>query len=501
MNMEQWARVRRKVLVDKQSKRSVMSEEGLHWETLQKMLEHSQPPGYRRSAQPERKIDPFREWIRTVLDADRSVPRKQRHTAKRLFERLRDERGYDGGYTVVKELVADFKATKREVFVPLSHPPGEAQVDFGHALVNLNGTLTKCPFFVMTLPHSDAFFVQIFERECTETFWEGHVRAFDYFGAVPSRISYDNSTIAVSQMLTGRQRKLTDSFLQLQSHYLFKEHFCLAARGNEKGVVERIVGYSRANFLVPVPQVSSLEELNARLNASCREDLKRRLRGKSQSKEVLLAEDVKAMLDLPAVPFEACRIVATRANSLSLVRFDNNDYSVPVNCAHHEVVVKGSCDQVRIYQGQTLVAQHPRAWGNEQICYNPVHYLALLERKPGAFDFARPLEDWELPDSLHRLRRRLEAAHGDEGAKSYIGILRLLEKHSLARLAAAVEAALELDCPRKALIEQFLYSEDREAEVFRLDGRDHLKGVHVANTDLLAYNVLLQPNARKEVYA
>ena len=274
MNMEQWARVRRKVLVDKQSKRSVMSEEGLHWETLQKMLEHSQPPGCRRSAQPERKIDPFREWIRTVLDADRSVPRKQRHTAKRLFERLRDERGYDGGYTVVKELVADFKATKREVFVPLSHPSGEAQVDFGHALVNLNGTLTKCPFFVMTLPHSDAFFVQIFERECTETFWEGHVRAFDYFGAVPSGISYDNSTIAVSQMLTGRQRKLTDGFLQLQSHYLFKEHFCLAARCNEKGVVERIVGYSQENFLVPVPQVSSLEELNARLNASCREDLK-----------------------------------------------------------------------------------------------------------------------------------------------------------------------------------------------------------------------------------
>lgn len=126
----------------------------------------------------------------------------------------------------------------------------------------------------MTLPHSDAFFVQIFERECTETFWEGHVRAFDYFGAVPSGISYDNSTIAVSQMLTGRQRKLTDGFLQLQSHYLFKEHFCLAARCNEKGVVERIVGYSQENFLVPVPQVSSLEELNARLNASCREDLK-----------------------------------------------------------------------------------------------------------------------------------------------------------------------------------------------------------------------------------
>lgn len=498
MNMEQWARVRRRVLVDKQSKRSVMSEEGLHWETLQRMLAHPEPPGYRRSVRPERKIDPHREWIRGVLDADRKLVRKQRHTAKRLFERLRDERSYKGGYTAVKELVAELKATKREVYVPLSHPPGEAQVDFGHALVNLNGSLTKCPFFVMTLPHSDAFYVQIFERECTETFWEGHVRAFDYFGEVPSRISYDNSTIAVSQMLTGRRRKLTDGFLQLQSHYLFQEHFCLAARGNEKGVVERIVGYSRANFLVPVPQVSSLDELNARLETSCREDLKRRLRGKSQSKEALLAEDRNAMLELPAAPFEACRIVSTRANSLSLVRFDNNDYSAPVNCAHHKVIVKGSCDHVRIYHDHTLVAEHPRAWEKEQIRYNPVHYLALLERKPGALDFARPLEGWELPDSLHRLRQRLESSHGDEGTKEYISILRLLEKHPLAKLAAAVDAALDMDCPRKALIEQYLYSGDREAEVFRLDGRDRLKGVHVASTDPGAYSALLQHNTKEE---
>lgn len=130
-----------------------------------------------------------------------------------------------------------------------------------------------------------------------------------------------------------------------------------------------------------------------------------------------------------------------------------------------------------------------------------MHYLALLERKPGALDFARPLEDWTLPDSLHRLRSRLEAEHAVEGTKTYIGVLRLLEKHSLAKLAAAVEAALELGCPRKALIEQLLYSEDREAEVFRLDDRDHLKGVHVASTDLRAYNVLLQSNTREEVHA
>ena len=177
MNMEQWARVRQKVLVDQQSKRSVMAEEDLHWETLQKMLKHPEPPGYKRRAAPSRKIDPHREWIRDIIEADRKVHHKQRHTALRLFERLQRERGYKGGYTAVKELVAEIKATKGEVYMPLSQPPGEAQVDFGHALVNLNGILTKCPFFVMTLSHSDAFYVQLFERECTETFWEGIIEA------------------------------------------------------------------------------------------------------------------------------------------------------------------------------------------------------------------------------------------------------------------------------------------------------------------------------------
>ena len=141
MNMEQWARVRRKVLVDGRSKRSVMSEEGLHWETLQKMLSHSSPPGYRRAKKRGRKIDVHEEWIRRVLDGDREVPRKSRHTAKRIFDRLKTERGYEGGYTVVKGLVAAIKVMKQEVFVPLSHRRGEALVDVGHALINDNGCL------------------------------------------------------------------------------------------------------------------------------------------------------------------------------------------------------------------------------------------------------------------------------------------------------------------------------------------------------------------------
>jgi len=492
MDMEQWARVRRKVLVDGESKRSVMSAEGLHWETLQKMLGHSQPPGYRREKPRGRKIDPHVEWVRGVLEADREVPRKQRHSATRICDRLKAERGYEGGYTAVRELVVELKAIKQEVFVPLSHRPGEAQVDFGHALVNINGVLKKCPFFVMSLPYSDAFHVQVFERECTETFWAGHVRAFEFFGAVPTRISYDNSKVAVSKILGGRDRKLTEGFLQLQSHYLFAEHFCRVARGNEKGVVEGIVRYSRANFLVPVPQVRSLDELNARLEASCREDRKRRLRGKDQTKEVLLTEELAVMLKLPSVPFEAARVQATRASNLSLVRFDGNDYSVPVRCAHREVVVKGDCEEVRVYRQDERIAEHRRIWEKEKVSFEPVHYLALLERKPGALDFARPLEGWELPESFGLLRRRLEADHGSAGTKEYITVLRLLEKHNLKRVKAAVDLALELGCPRKELIEQYLYGENREAIVFRLDGRDHLKGVDVRCTDPADYLALLE---------
>jgi transposase len=497
MDMEQWARVRRKVLIEKRSKRSVMKEEGLHWETLQKMLAHSRPPGYRRVNKKVRKIDPHREWVQGVLDSDREVPRKQRHSAKRIFVRLREERGYQGGYTAVKELVAEFKALKREVFVPLIHRPGEAQVDFGYALVKVDGVLKKRPFFVMSLPYSDGFFVQVFERENTESFWEGHVRAFNFFGAVPARISYDNTKVAVAQMLGSRERKLTDGFLQLQSHYLFEEHFCLAGRGNEKGVVEGIVRYSRANFLVPVPQVRSLEELNARLEESCRDDLKRRLRGQRASKEELLSEELKVMRQLPLAEFEACRVESTRASNLSLVRFDSNDYSVPVRCAYREVVVKGDCERVRIYHGEEEVADHRRIWDKHQVCFDPLHYLALLERKAGALDFARPLENWELPERFAVLRRRLEADHDSEGTREYIRVLRLLEKRSVKQVEAAVGRALEMGCARYELIAQHLYGGDQEAEVFRLDGREHLKVVSVECTDPADYTALL--GGREEV--
>ncbi|HIE86318.1 MAG TPA: transposase, partial [Gammaproteobacteria bacterium] len=339
--------------------------------------------------------------------------------------------------------------------------------------------MRKVPFFVMALPYSDAVFVAAFHRECTETFWEGHVRAFEFFGGVPKRISYDNSRIAVANIInSGRERKLTEGFLQLQSHYLFDHHFCLVRRANEKGVVEGLVKYTRLNFMVPVPQVRDLEQFNKHLQERCHEELNRKLRGKSVAKSQLLEEDQAAMLPLPPTPFEAARQVNTRANSLSLIRFDRNDYSVPVCWAHHSVLVKGSWRQVAIYVQGREVARHERIWEKEQIRMEPLHYLPLLENKPGSLDYALPLDSWQLPECFGVLRKRLENEMQGEGIREYIRVLRLLEKHSMPELRRAIEKSLEYGAITRDAVAQFLYPQQQwQDQVFNLDGHPHLKQV------------------------
>jgi transposase len=490
--MEKWADIRRRVLVEGVSKRQIQRETGLAWKTLEKILTHSSPPGYRRTKPyPKPKIGPYRDRIAQIIEADKSIPRKQRHTAKRIFERIRDE-GYAGGYTQVKRAVRAIKRTKREVFIPLIHRPGEAQVDFGVALVKEQGVLKKIAYFVMTLPYSDAFFVQVFDRECTEVYWEAHRRAFEFFGGVPWRITYDNAGAIVSKIIGPHERALTTGFLQLKSHYLFDTHFCRVRRANEKGVVEIMVRYARLNFLVPVPQVRSLAELNGRLVEDCQQDLARRLRGKSGTKEELLAEDRAAFLRLPAAPFDACLKVSTCANSHALVRFDRNDYSVPVKHAHQPVVVKGYVDRVLICQGTETIARHKRLWTTEDVSFNPLHYLEILERKPGALDHARPLEGWELPECFAVLRRRLEAEYGPEGKREYIRVLRLLERYPPARVARAIDKALACGALRRDAVKQFLFDDpDFRKTTFKLDGREHLKLVNIDETTISVYGELL----------
>ena len=406
--MDWWTKVRLEVLRGEKSKREVLREEKIHWETLKKILEHCEPPGYRlKEPRPKPKIGPYLERIAQIIEQDKSLPKKQRHTAKRIYERIR-EMGYEGKYTQVKEAVRELMRVKQEVFMPLIHRPGEAQVDFGYALAKISGVLRKVGFFVMVLPYSDAFFIMAFEHECTESNWKGHAQAFESFGGVPNRISYDNSKVLVSRIIGPRDRKLTDGFLQLKSHYLFREHFCRVRRANEKGVVEGVVKFTRLNFFVPVPQVRDLNELNGKLAEMCQKDLQRRLRGKTGTKAERLKEDQASFLSLPPVAFDSCRKQPTRASSLSLVRFDDNDYSVPVSYAHHEILVKGYVDRVTLCHKDRVVAEHLRSWGKEGIFFDYRHYLSLLERKPGSLDHARPLVDLNLPECFDTLRRRLQ---------------------------------------------------------------------------------------------
>jgi hypothetical protein len=296
----------------------------------------------------------------------------------------------------------------------------------------------------------------------------------------------------VAKIVGPRQRQLTRGFLQLESHYLFDHHFCLVQRPNEKGVVEGTVKFTRLNFFVPVPQVRDLDELNAHLLARCHDDRQRRVRGSAATKEVLLDEDRAAFIPLPAAPFDACVKRSTTADSLSLVRFDDNDYSVPVRYAHHTVVVRGYVDRVVLCHKGEMVAEHRRRWGREGVSFDPVHYLALLERKPGALDHARPLDGWALPGCFEVLRRRLEAERDGEGTREFIRVLRLLEKHPLDRLAAAVEHGLRVRAHTRDAVAQFLLPrEDWRATTFSLDGREHLRRVVVQGTDVSAYRALL----------
>lgn len=492
-DMEFWTEVRRRVLTGELSKRAACREYQLSWHRLKKILAHQEPPGYRQK-QPRRKpkLEPFLPIIREILQQDRQAPKKQRHTAWRILQRLRDEHGFMGGYTIVKDAVRAWKQGRQEVFLPLSHPPGEAQVDFGEARIKLRGVETKVALFVMTLPYSGAIFVQVSPRECTETFLEGHRQAFEFFGGVPRRISYDNSAIAVIKVLKGRERKLTKEFLRLQSCYLFEEHFCLVGRANEKGHVERLLGYARRNFLVPVPEVASLVALNETLAERCRADLEHRTRGKSGTKGELLVEDQAAFLPLPKQPFEARRIEQASADSQSLVRFDTNSYSVPVQYAHRQITVVATVEEVRLVYEDRLIARHRRCWQKEQYLFEPVHYLALLERKPGGFDHARPLENWQLPECFALLRRRLEAEHGGPGTREFIRVLRLLEWYSLAQLTDAVEYALDLGIVDPDSIRVVVeHRSTAPVELFSLDGRPELARVQVEPTDVSAYQSLL----------
>ena len=274
------------------------------------------------------------------------------------------------------------------------------------------------------LPPSDDGFVQAFPAETTEAFCDGHTAAFGYFGGVPRRIVYDHTTLAVARMLGDGTRQRTQVFCERQSHYVFADRFGRPGKGNDKGTVEGLVGDVRRNFFVPIPRVASWDALNADFAHQCGERRGRRFRRHTETIGERFARAREALLPFPPVPDDACDTRTTRVTSLSLVRDRRNDDSVPTAYGHREVLVKGSVDEVVIVCGSDEIARHRRSDERAVLIFEPRHYWALLERKPGALDHAAPLAGWPLPDEFLRLRRLLEARLGKPGTREYVQVLR-----------------------------------------------------------------------------
>jgi len=494
--MFEYDRVRQLYYREGVSKHEISRRLGLHRKTIVKMLRYARPPGYRLAhPRAKTKLGPFLGIINQILEDDRQAPVKQRHTAKRILSRLRAEYGFTGSYTIVKGYVHEQRLRLKEVFFPLEQRPGTSQIDFGVAKVVIGGMACKAYLFCLALPYSDAVFVKAYPTEGLEAVQDGHVAAYTFFDGVPPTSLYDNMSTAVKAVFKGRERELTDGFLALRSHYLFRSHFCNVGRPNEKGVVERLVGYVRRNFLVPVPRCSSWEELNAALLAQCHQRLSLKAAGHTQTIGERLDQERPSFRPLPPVPFEACRVEERRVTSLSLVRFQTASYSVPVAYAYREVIVKAYVDRIVICHKDTLIACHVRSYQKNDFVFDPVHYLPLLERKPGALDGARPFTSWLLPDCFETLRRSLEAGNGTAGKREYVLILQLLRDFSVNEVRRAIEQALAYHSLSFESIKMLtVASREPSGEVVRLSAEHlaRLPRVSVAAAQLSCYQALLR---------
>jgi transposase len=485
--------IRRKVLLEGWSRRRAARELRHSRDTVKKALEHSSPPGYVRKGECSRPVvGPYEATIEAWVKGDRSVRRKQRHTAQRIYERLVEEHGYQGSASAVRRFVAAL-APSAEVFFPLAFDPGqEAQVDWGEAWAEINGVCRPAWLFCMRLCYSSAQFVCAFERESMEAFLEGHVRAFEFFGGVPKRLAYDNLKCAVIRVGRGRERKLNGDFLKLRSHYLFESRFCNVGKGNEKGHVENLVKRAQRTFMTPVPSVLSMEDLSGRLRASCERDLGRKVRRKQAPQRDLLEEERREMLPLPPAPFPACKTASTIVDKHSLVRVDNNDYSVHVKSAYSPCLVRVYVDRVKVFAKGELVANHARSYGRGECIADPFHYLPLLERKRGALDDAVPFKGSPFGEAFERFRKELELRYEGEGTRQYVRVLMLFTKHPREAVEAAVEACLGRRTFSADAVEIALREETPPPiATLRLGGRPDLANVGSGQRPARVYDALI----------
>jgi transposase len=435
--------------------RALAARHGVHRRAVRQALVSPLPPAKRSpSSRPAPKLGAYRALIDGWLEADREAPRKQRHTAKRIWARLVDEHGADVAETTVRDYV---RARKRamgwpvgEVFVPQVHAPGaQAEVDWGEAQVDLAGVRTTVHLFFMRASFSGAAFCQASLAETQQAFLELHVEAFDWFGGVFERIRFDNLASAVKQVLKGRRRAETDRFVALRSHYLFASEFTTPGLegAHEKGGVEGEVGRFRRNHLVPVPAVADLGELNALLLAGCERDLRRRMVGRAETVGETWTIERPLLRALPAEPFDATETAAPRVDAKSLVTIRQNRYSVPARLAGLKVSARIGAREITISHGGAVVARHERLHGRFGTSAQLDHYLELLERKPGALEHSVPLAQergrgaW--PAAFDELWAALTGRYGrSEAARQMVDVLLLCREHGPDRVTLAVRGAL-----------------------------------------------------------
>ncbi len=429
---------------DGKSIRQIAREFGHSRNTIRKVLLHSEPSSAARDRSAP-KLGLFYEIIDEILGNDETAPPKQRHTAMQVLRRLRDEHGYLGGYAQVQRYLLKHRQAKKETFIPLGHLPGERlEADFGHIHVDFPEGRRLIPFLVTTWAYSNCPFVVALPFERTEAILEGMVRAFEFFGCVPKEVWWDNPKTVATAILLGRERRLHPRYAALASHYVFNPLFCTPRRGNEKPDVENTVRAVQRRFSTPVPQVRDLDELNQYFRERCQAERARTVQSLFGSFVIgaRFAEEQAAAAPLPKHRFDPCVIrAAAPVDKYQTVAFERNRYSVPRSFAFQMVTVKGYVDQVVIVAKGAVVARHSRSPQSDTLVLDPLHYLATLDRKPGALDHAPVYRNWKLPACFDELRAELEKQHGAmAGARRFVKVLQLLVDHPMARVSQAVEA-------------------------------------------------------------
>ena len=463
--MELFERIRREHRDQGLSIRALAERHRVHRRTVRQALANAVPPPRKAPEREAPALGRYGAVIRGWLEADQQAPRKQRHTARRVWQRLQDEYGADVAESTVRAFVAQVKAElagqARGVTIGQEHAPGEeAEVDFGEFQAWIDGVLLRLWLFVMRLSHSGRGFATAFAHQAQEAFFEGHVLAFGHFGGVPAgRIRYDNLKPAVTRILLGRDRVENERFIALRSHYGFDSFFCEPGieGAHEKGGVEGEVGRFRRSHLVPVPRVGSLEELNRLIATRMAADDARRIGRRAATVGEAFAVEQAWLRPLPSAPFEACRELWARVDAKARICVLQSWYSVPARLARRRVQVRLGAHTLEVLDGGTVVATHRRSLHKHTQDLVLDHYLEVLTRKPGALAGSTTLAQarkagvfTDRHDAFWAAARR---AHGDGGGTRALIEVLLLHRHLPAQhVLGGIDQALEAGVTNPALV-------------------------------------------------